>query len=439
MISTHEPDCDDEEISDVWPRFPEKVEYVISPEAASQAIADALKKIEGFRDKDLHIIRDVVRPLAPEFLRNVLEAKLLERLTFSYQAIINFGGYLTGMLTMVGLHAKLDPINHYYRLAVLPFIDLRLREKIDKLNQEKPFAWKLWRWLYGLVLHSIERVVDNLINLVVLGWVFCPGIGEPDKATGFYNRFVFGARCGFLDLGHFFNCALISYLYGRDEAKQRAESVEVSQRKFRQKEWLQWMRQHKILAPLAELFWGYAMSADTIEDRSSDWFGIELGEKIRAYKNNGKIIEFFIAKWPQLVKGDLLGPAKESMLRKIWTAIKLMAQVIRYRLGTGGRFDLVEEMKIFFTKHGALDPADASAVPAGLLAETIQFYMAKYGGEEWHRFTSRGWDVVIPQKLWEHVVRDKFAKNGEKLEDAVLPIKIQLDNGEKVSPYFREE
>jgi hypothetical protein len=65
--------------------------------------------------------------------------------------------------------------------------------------------------------------------------------------------------------------------------------------------------------------------------------------------------------------------------------------------------------------------------------------MDKYGGDEWHQFTSRGWDVVIPQKLWERVVRGKFVKNGEKLEDGALPIKIQLDNGEKVSPYFREE
>jgi hypothetical protein len=434
----YEPAPDTEEISEVRYRFPEKVEYVVGPEAAVQAIAEALQKIEGFRSQDLHVIRDVVRPLAPDFLHNLLEAKMLERLAFSYQAIVNFAGYLTGVMTLFGLHAKLDPINHYYRLAVLPFIDLRLREKAEKLIEEKPFGWKLWKWLYGRVLHSIEQVVDNLVNLVVLGWVFCPGIGEPDKSTGFYNRFVFGARCGFLDLGHFFNCALISYLYGRDEAKKRAESVEVSQRKFRQKEWLQWMRQHKVLAPLATLFWGYAMSADTIEDRSSDWFGIELGEKMRAHKNNGKIIEFFIAKWPQLVKGDLLGAEKESVIRKTWTAIKLIAQVIRHRLGSGGWCDLVQEMKEFFAKHGALDPADTGAVPEGLLDETIQFYMDKYGGEEWHRFTSRGWEVVIPQKLWEQAVRDKLAPDTQALDKTALPIKIQLDNGEKVAPYFRE-
>lgn len=439
MKPVHEPALDDEKISEVRSRFPEQVEYVVSPEAALQAIAEALQKIEGFREKNLHLIRDVVRPLAPGVLQNVLKADLLSRVAFSYGAVINFSGYLTGVLTLLGLHNRIDHVNHYYRLAVLPFIDLRVRAKLATLLQEKPFGWKLWKWLYGRVLHSIESVVDNLINLVVLGWTFCPGIGEPDKESGFYNRFVFGARCGFLDLGHFFNCAVIAYLYGRDEATKRAESVEISQRKLRQKEWLQWMRQHTVLAPLAALFWGYSTSADTIEDRSSDWFGIALGQKMREHQNNGRIIEFFVAKWPQLVKGDLLETEKESAVQKFFAAIKLIVQVLRHRLGSGGKIDISQEMKTFFDQNGALDPADSAAVPPGLLDETIHFYMDKYGGDEWHKFTSRGWDVVIPQKLWERVVRDKFVKNGEKLEDGALPIKIQLDNGEKVSPYFREK
>jgi hypothetical protein len=435
----YEPAIDDEEISEVRPRFPEQVEYVVSPEAALQAVAEALQKIEGFREKKLHLIRDVVRPLAPEILQNVLKADLLSRVALSYGAVVNFSGYLTGVLTLLGLHNRIDHVNHYYRLAVLPFIDLRVRAKLATLLQEKPFGWRLWKWLYARVLHSIASVVDNLINLVALGWTFCPGIGEPDKESGFYNRFVFGARCGFLDLGHFFNCAVIAYLYGRDEAAKRAVAVENSQRRLRQKEWLQWMRQHTVLAPLATLFWGYATSADTIEDRSSDWFGIELGQKMREHKNNGRIIEFFVAKWPQLVKGDLLETEKESALQKFFAAIKLILQVLRHRLGSGGKFDILQEMKTFFDRNGAFDPGDSEALPPELLDETIHFYMDKYGSEEWHKFTSRGWEVVIPQKLWERAVRDQLEKNGETLEDAALPIKIQLDNGEKVSPYFREE
>jgi hypothetical protein len=146
-----------------------------------------------------------------------------------------------------------------------------------------------------------------------------------------------------------------------------------------------------------------------------------------------------VSKWPQLVKGDLLETEKESAIQKFFAVLKLILQVLRHRLGSGGQFDISQEMKMFFEQNGAFDPADSAAVPPGLFDETIHFYMEKYGSDEWHKFTSRGWDVVIPQKLWERVVRDEFVKNGEHPKEGALPIKIQLDNGEKVSPYFREE
>jgi len=422
----------------VQSRFPEKAEYVVGPEAALQAIRTALAKVEGFREQDLHVVRDVIRALVPDTLDSVGENKFLDGLRLPYKSIVNCAGYLTAVSTLLGLHTRIDRMQQYYRLAVLPFLDLRLREKIAALSQQKPFGWRLQKVVYNRVLHSIGSVVDNLIHLIVLGWVFCPGIGEPDKKTGFYNRFVFGVRCGFLDLGHFFNCAALAFAYGPEAAKARAESVEISQRRVREKRWLEWMRQITFLAPLTNLFWSYAMSADTIEDRSSDWFGIMLGQKMRAHKNNDKIIEFFMAQWPHLVKGDVLGPEKQSFFRKLWDVIKLIAQMIRYRLGSGDVFDIAKYMQEFFADYGALDPADKNAVPPNLLEETIGFYMNQYGGNEWHRFTSRGWDVVIPQKLWEQVVRDKFATNMKQLDESELPIKIQLDNGEKVTPYFRE-
>ncbi|MGH7450477.1 MAG: hypothetical protein ACRENG_03970, partial [bacterium] len=105
-MSMYKPAIDAEEISEVRPRFPEQVEYVVSPEAALQAITEALKKIEGFREKQLHLIRDVVRPLAPDVLQNVLKADLLDRVAFSYGAVVNFSGYLTGVLTLLGLHNR---------------------------------------------------------------------------------------------------------------------------------------------------------------------------------------------------------------------------------------------------------------------------------------------------------------------------------------------
>jgi hypothetical protein len=426
----------DEEITEIGSRFPEKAEYLVSPHDALQAIRQALIDIAGFREKDMHLFRDVIRPLVPEKL--LPDFKLFDNLPVSYKAMVNFLGHATAVLTLFGLHARLGLIADHYRLVVLAFVDLRLREKIKTLEQDKPFAWRLQRFIYRRFEHSLGCVVDNLVSLIALGWVFCPGIGEPDKETGFYNRFVFGARCGFLDLGHFFNCAVIAYAYGPEAAKVRAESVEISQRRAREMRWLEQLRQYPVVAPLANLLWGYATSADTIEDRSSDWFGIALGEKMRAHKNNGRIIEFFIAQWPHLVKGDILGPDNQSFFRKIYDALKLIAQLIRHRLGSGGGFDIPGYMQEFFARHGALDPLDQTSLPPGLLDETIKFYMAKYGSAEWRQFTSRGWEVVIPQNLWEQVVRDRLMPDMKNLNNADLPIKIQLDNGEKVMPYFRE-
>lgn len=427
-----------EKISEVQSRFPEKVEYLVSPEAALQAIREALMQIQGFREKDLHVIRDVIRPLIPDSGNHAIAAKFLDELSLSYKALINFIGYLTAGMTLLRLHTRIDRINHYYRLAVLPFLDLRLREKIDTLAAEKPLAWRLQKFVYERVLRSLGNIVDNLVSLIALGWVFCPGIGEPDKNTGFYNRFVFGTRSGFLDLGHFFNCAVIAYVYGTEAAKARAESVEISQRRVHDMRWLVWMHESSLFAPLVNLIWAYGMSADTIEDRSSDWFGIALGQKIREHKNNGKIIEFFMAQWPHLVKGEVLGAENESIFRKIYDVIKMAIPLLRYRPGSGGGFDIAKYMQEFFANYGGLDPNDEKAVSHSLLKETVDFYMNKYGHAEWHKFTSRSWEVVIPQKLWEQVARDKLTPDMTKINGGELPFKVQLDNGEKVPPYFRE-
>jgi len=435
-MSGQEPNQEAEVITEQRLRFPEKVEYVVSPEAAIEAIENALEKVRAFREKELYFIRDVVGPLAPSQFRELLSSIKLDKLSFSYHTIINATGYLTALATLLGLHRSVDTINHYYRLAVLPFLDLMLREKLEGIEKARPFAWRLQRFLLGRLLQSVARVVDNLIHLVTLGWTFCPGIGEPDKETGFYNRFVFGRRCGFLDLGHFFNCAIIAYLYGEAEAKRRAESVEVSQRKMREKEWLIKLRKQNFLPLVTNLLWGYATSADTIEDRSSDWFGIKLGAEMRQYGNNGKIIEFFIEKWPRLVRGKLLGDEDESVFRRVYEILKLVIDLIRYRLGTGGLFDLVGYMRAFFEKNDALDPKNENEVPPDVFNQVIEFYGKKYDSEEWARYATRGWQVVIPQELWEKVVRHKWSDDGE----TELPVKIQLKgNGERVDPYFPDD
>jgi len=417
------------------PRFPEKIEYVISAEAASKAIAEALQKIPGFREKELHIFKDVVGALSPPELRKVLSRLKLDQMSLSYQSIVHKAGYLTAMATFLGLHKNLEIVKDYYRLAVLPFIELKLRDKVDTLSTEKPFAWRIKKRLCAQQLRSLELVVDNLMNLVALSWTFNPGIGEPDELTGFYNRYVFGRRCGFLDLGHFFNCAIVAYLYGPEEAKRRGEDMELRQRQLRKNDWLKKLRQFEILSPLTDLFWGFASSADTIEDRSSDWFGILLGKQMREHGNNGKIIDYFIKSWPELVRENILGPEKTSIWRSIYEGMKSVFELLRHRIGTGARFDIPSYMRDFFEKHSAIDPNNHAEVPMGLMEETLHFYIQKYDSDEWKKYAARQWQVVIPQELWEQVVRDKWTD-----ADTALPIKIQLkQNGEKVEPYFRED
>jgi len=67
-----------------------------------------------------------------------------------------------------------------------------------------------------------------------------------------------------------------------------------------------------------------------------------------------------------------------------------------------------------------------------MLEDTITFYLEKYNSDKLEKYAARQWQVVIPQELWEQVVRDKWTE-----ADTALPIKIQLkDNGKRWSHIF---
>jgi hypothetical protein len=88
-------------------------------------------------------------------------------------------------------------------------------------------------------------------------------------------------------------------------------------------------------------------------------------------------------------------------------------------------------METFFDEYDAIDPNDSSVVPGGLFADIVKFYTEKYAGHEWDSYTSKEWQVVIPQELWEKVVRGR-----DKFKEKALPIKIQLkETGKLVDPY----
>lgn len=411
--------------------FPERREYVISSQNALEAIQKAIEQIKSFRKDRLQIFEKCICPLVPDSLRNLLNKFNLNNISVAYDSLIDVSGKLLSFLFLLGLEDSVDHLKAYNRFIILPFIELKLRKKIEKLEQDKPWFWKIKHRLFKKYLDAITPIVDNMMNLVSLAWTFCPGIGEPEKETGFYNRFVFTSNGGFIDLGHFFNCALVAYFYGEQEATKRGESTEVEQRLLRQKHWLNRMRERGLLGIVTNLLWGYATSADTIEDRASDKLGIILGEYMRNQHNNSKIIDYFIEFFPKLVHLSYSDSRRKAGIFRLIDSIRLLAKIIFYRLGNGTVVDIEKYMAEFFDEYDAIDPKDSSVVPKGLFCCIIDFYTEKYGGNEWDSYTNKEWQVVIPQDLWERVVRGR-----NKFEEKALPIKIQLKNsGRLVAPY----
>jgi len=383
-------------------------------------------KIEGFREARLHVFKTVIGPLVPETIRNYFERFRLNRFSIAYDSLIAGAGKFVNALALFGLDKRIESVRSNKRFIVLPYIELSLRKKIEHLEQKKPAGWREDHKLYQMYLDAITPVVDNMMNLASLAWTFCPGIGEPDPKTGFYNRFVFTSNGGFIDLGHFFNCAIIAYLYGKEEAERRGHGVEVAQRWLRKRKWLITMRRARIILIVTNLFWGYATSADTIEDRASDMLGIFLGGSMRSRHNDGKIIDHLAELHPKLVKLTIKRFVRGARIYKIIDAMKEFPQDPLSGMGNREVFDIGSHMKNLFEEYDAMAPN-----PARVFDATLEFYNEKYNSEEWDRYTNKEWQVVIPQDLWEKVVRRR-----EKFGEKELPIKIQLkDSGKLVEPY----
>jgi hypothetical protein len=413
------------------PRFPEKVEYVISPKEALEVIHYALEKIKNFREDRLYIFKTLIGPLVPESIRCKFEKSSFDQLSIPYRSLINGIGNFVSALVLFNLEDDIESVKENYRFIVLPYLEQKFKKKIEQLEKKKPFGWKIVRKFYQRNIDDISSLVDNLINLVALAWTFCPAIGEPEQETGYFNRFVFTCNGGFIDLGHFFNCAIIAYLYGAEQADRRAKSTEIQQRKLREKKWLVKLRERNYLRLITNLLWGYATSADTIEDRASDKLGINLGKYIRDDDDNGKITDYYVELYPKMVKKSIKLFGKLSTFQQIIDAITMFFKNMFYTLHKSSTVDIEKYMRTFFDEYDAIDPNDFSIVPPGLFEDIVDFYTEKYAGEDWDKYTCTDWHAVIPQDLWEQVVRgrDKFQQN-------IVPIKIQLKKtGELVDPY----
>lgn len=417
--------------SDAKPRFPEKIEYVISPSDALKVMHQALEDIRDYRKDRLYIFKTIIGPLVPDSIRNKIEKSFLNDLSIAYSSLINNIGTFISLLVLLKMEESDESVKGYYRFIVLPFLELQFEKKIDQLEKNKPFGWKIVRKFYQRNLDDLSPLVDNLINLVALAWTFCPAIGEPEQETGYFNRFVFTCNGGFIDLGHYFNCSIIAYLYGTEQAEQRAEATEIAQRKLREKKWLVKLREKNYIRLITNILWGYATSADTIEDRASDKLGINLGLKIRNDQDNSKLIEYFIELYVQMVKRSFRPFKKQSKFQQIIEAVTLFFKNMFYTLHKSTIVDIESSMKNFFDEYDAIDPNDHTVVPPGLFKNIVDFYTEKYFGEHWNDYTCKDWQAVIPQDLWEQLVRGR-----EKFQQKAIPIKIQLKaTGQLVDPY----
>jgi hypothetical protein len=412
--------------------FPIDSETIISGQTALEAIEKAIGQTEGFRQSRLFLFKTIVGPLVPAKIRRIIEEQGLNNFSMAYKSLIKIGGNLAGALVLFGLDEKIESVKSNQRLLILPFLEMEMRQKITDLEKTKPFGWKILKKFYQKNVDTLTAVVDNLVNLMALAWTFCPGIGEPEKETGFFNRFVFTGNGGFVDMGHFFNCAVIAYLYGPEEARRRGEETEIEQRMFRENKWLVEMRKRGVADMLTSFFWGFATSADTIEDRASDHFGILLGDYLRNLGENGKIIDYFMELYPTLVYKAIKERGKrKSTIGEIIDSIVIFFRLLGRVVGNGKKADIPGYMKKFFSEYDAIDPKDGNVVPRGLVESIVRFYEEKYESDEWAKYGCKEWVAVIPQELWERVIRGR-----EKFAEKEIPIKIQLtDSGKLVDPY----
>ncbi len=409
-------------------RFPERVEYIISPEEALLIIHQTLAQIRNFRNERLYIFKTFIGPLVPDGIRNMLEKMQLNNFSIAYPALIQGMGNIANAMLMLDWEKKVKSVAENYRMVVLPYLELQFQNKVEDLKKNRPFGWRIICKFYKRNLDDISPLVDNLINLIALAWTFCPAIGEPEKETGYFNRFVFTGNGGFIDLGHFFNCAIIAYLYDTALANSRAEATEIQQRKMREKKWLVKMREKNYFRLITNLLWGYATSADTIEDRASDKLGTQLGNSIRHHHDNEKLLEYYIGFHSGMIKKSFSTARRSSKFRRLFEMVSIFFKNMFYTSHRSSVYDIENHMKIFFDAYDAIDPVK---IPEDLLEQIVHFYTEKYFGENWDQYTCKDWHAVIPQDLWERVVRGR-----EKFGQREIPIKIQLkDTGEMIDPY----
>ncbi len=413
--------------SESKPRFPEKLQYIISPHDALHAMHQALEDITNFRQGQLHLFKTIIGPLVPDSLRSKMTKIHLDKYASSYSSLINGLGNVVSAIVLLGLDELNDTIKDNYRLIILPFLELKLKKKLEQIKRKKSFGWRIVQKFYERHIENLERLVDNQVHLIALAWTFCPAIGEPEMETGFYNRFVFTSNGGFIDLGHFFNCAVIAYLYGVESATERAEDTEKGQAALRRKKWLVRMHDKKYLFMITNLLWGYATSANTIEDRASDQLGIKLGEAVRLKNHNGKLIDYYVELYLKLVRDKIKIFRRQSLTGRLIANLKIYWKSLRYGVRRSAIFDVEKYMQEFFETYDAVDPQTAPE----LFQHIIDFYTEKYFSDEWEKYTCQEWAAVIPQDLYEQVVQKR-----PNFRPLAVPIKVQLkETGQLVEPY----
>jgi len=156
-----------------------------------------------------------------------------------------------------------------------------------------------------------------------------------------------------------------------------------------------------------------------------------LGEAMRNHQDNEKIIEYYMALYPKLIRKKLQFFGGRSIISNMMETFTLMIKNIFHTMRRSSVFDIVKYMRDFLEEYDAIDLRDRSVNREDLIKSTIGFYTDKYFSEQWDDYTCKDWCAVIPQDLWEQIVRGRT-----KFQPLSLPIKIQVKaTGALVDPY----
>jgi hypothetical protein len=155
---------------------------------------------------------------------------------------------------------------------------------------------------------------------------------------------------------------------------------------------------------------------------------------MRKCRSNRKLINFYVDVYLKSVRDKIKIFRRKSIFGQAFDTTKIVLKGLICYFRGSATIDIGKYMHDFFDEYDAIDPKE-SAPQAELFKNIVDFYTQKYFGPEWKKFGCEEWTAVIPQDLWEQVVR-----NREKFEEKAVPVKVQLkETGKLILPYHENQ